>query len=60
MKRGRLRMREDRRALLKNLVLAGAGAIAVPLVLPSRVLGAASPSRRLNVAAVGNGGRSRA
>jgi hypothetical protein len=53
-------VRKDRRALLKDLALAGAGAIAVPLVLSSRVLGSASPSHRLNVAAVGTGGRCRA
>jgi hypothetical protein len=38
---------------------AAAGAFAVPWVVPSRVLGAAAPSNRLNLAAVGTGGRGR-
>jgi len=46
--------------LLRTAVAAGAGAIAMPLVLPSRLFGAAAPSNRLNVAAVGTGGRCRA
>ena len=52
--------RVTRRKLLTAVVAAGAGAIAAPLVLPSRLFGAQAPSQRLNVAAVGTGGRSRA
>ena len=52
--------RVTRRKLLRAAVAAGAGAIAMPLVLPSRLFGAAAPSNRLNVAAVGTGGRCRA
>ena len=52
--------RVTRRKLLTTAVVAGAGAIAAPLVLPSRLFGAQAPSKRLNVAAVGTGGRSRA
>ena len=52
--------RVTRRKLLKTAVAAGAGAIAMPLVLPSRLFGADAPSKRLNVAAVGTGGRCRA
>jgi len=48
-----------RRAFLGSLGAAGVGALAAPLVLPSRVLGAgpASPNSRLNIAAIGTGGR---
>lgn len=53
-------VKTDRRAFLKSAALAGAGAITAPLVVPSRVLGAAAPSKRLNIAAVGSGGRCRA
>ncbi|MCX6899146.1 MAG: twin-arginine translocation signal domain-containing protein [Verrucomicrobia bacterium] len=49
-----------RRAFLKRVALAGTGLIAAPLVLPSRVFGAAAPSNRLNIAAIGTGGRCRA
>jgi hypothetical protein len=52
--------RVTRRKLLRAAVAAGAGAIAMPLVLPSRLFGANAPSNRLNVAAVGTGGRCRA
>ena len=52
--------RVTRRKLLRTAVTAGAGAIAMPLVLPSRLFGAAAPSNRLNVAAVGTGGRCQA
>jgi hypothetical protein len=44
----------------KLLTMVGAGAIAAPLVLPARLFGADAPSKRLNVAAVGMGGRARA
>jgi hypothetical protein len=52
--------RVTRRKLLTTAAAAGAGAIAAPLVLPARVFGATAPSKRLNVAAVGTGGRCRA
>jgi len=52
--------RVTRRKLLTTAIAAGAGAIAAPLVLPSRLFGANAPSNRLNVAAVGTGGRCRA
>jgi hypothetical protein len=42
------------------LTTAAAGAVAAPLVFSSRVFGAGAPSNRLNVAAVGLGGRCRA
>lgn len=48
--------RLGRREFLQN---AAAGAIALPIVVPSRVFGAAAPSNRLHVAAVGTGGRCR-
>ena len=51
--------RLTRRDLLTTAAAVGAEAIASPLVLPSRVLGANSPSNRLNIAAVGTGGRCR-
>jgi hypothetical protein len=60
MKHDRSRAKTGRRAFLRSSALAGVGAIASPLVLPSRVLGAASPSKRLNIAAIGTGGRCRA
>lgn len=59
MKRVGCRKR-DRRTFLKGLAAAGSGAISTPLVLPQRLFGSASPSNRLNVAAVGTGGRCRA
>jgi len=49
-----------RRKLLTTAVAVSAGAVAAPLVLPARVFGDKAPSKRLNVAAVGTGGRSRA
>jgi len=51
-----------RRAFLKGVGAAGLGAVAAPWMLPSGVLGAqaAPPSRKLNVAAIGTGGRCRA
>ena len=52
--------RTTRRKLLTTALAAGAGTIAAPLVLPSRLFGAKAPSNRLNVAAVGTGGRCRA
>jgi hypothetical protein len=50
--------RLSRRALLTSAA-AAAGAVALPLALPSRLFGAAAPSNRLNIAAVGTGGRCR-
>lgn len=49
----------SRRTVLKGLGLAGVGALASPLILPSGVwgAGAASPNNKLNVAAIGTGGR---
>lgn len=52
--------RPGRRAFLKRVALAGTGLIAAPLILPSRLLGAEAPSKRLNIAAIGTGGRCRA
>lgn len=52
--------RPGRRAFLKRVALAGTGLMAAPLVLPSRVFGATAPSKRLNIAAIGTGGRCRA
>jgi len=52
--------RLSRRKLLSSTVAAGAGALAAPLFLPARLFGADAPSKRLNVAAVGMGGRARA
>lgn len=49
-----------RRKVLTAAVAVGTGAMAAPLVLPSRLFGASAPSKRLNVAAVGTGGRCRA
>lgn len=60
MRRAGSRATTDRRAFLKRVAAAGAGAVAAPLVVPSRVFGAMAPSNRLNVAAVGTGGRCRA
>jgi hypothetical protein len=50
----------NRRKFLSSIAAAGTGAVAAPLVIPSRAWGAASPSNRLNIAAVGTGGRCRA
>jgi hypothetical protein len=54
-----LTTRCSRRTVLKGLGLAGVGALASPLILPSGVwgAGAASPNNKLNVAAIGTGGR---
>jgi len=49
--------RPDRRAFLKRVAVAGTGLMAAPLVLPARLLGADAPSKRLNIAAIGTGGR---
>ena len=57
MKSQKLEASFDRRLFLQGL--AGAGLAAVPRILPSRVFGAetASANNRLNVAAIGTGGR---
>ena len=54
------RARCGRRAVLKGLAAAGVGVWAAPLVLPSGVwaAGEQSPNNKLNVAAIGTGGRS--
>ena len=49
-----------RRTFLTRAVLAGSGWIAAPLLMPSRLPGAAAPVNRLNIAVIGTGGRSRA
>lgn len=49
--------RANRRQFLGKLAAAGIGAVASPLVLSSGALCAASPNGRLNVAAIGTGGR---
>ena len=46
----------SRRDLLKTTALA-ASAIAFPTIVPSSVFGATAPSNRINLAAIGNGGR---
>ena len=51
--------RLTRRELLATASAVGAGTFAAPLIVPSRVFGATAPSNRLNIAAVGTGGRCR-
>ncbi len=46
-----------RRSLLKSLGAAGAGAWALPRFVPSSVLAAEGPNRKLNLALIGCGGR---
>ena len=46
----------SRRRFLKTSVL-GAGAAALPSIVPSSVLGQNSPSNRVNIALIGCGGR---
>jgi hypothetical protein len=45
--------------LTRRELIGQAAAFGVPLVLPSRLFGDAAPSKRLNIAAVGTGGRCR-
>jgi hypothetical protein len=52
-------LQSTRRRFLKQVGLSGIGALALPLVLPSRVLGAGGANNRLNIAIIGCGGRSR-
>jgi len=49
----------QRRDFLKNSVLAGAGIIAIPTIVPSSVFGKNAPSNRINVGAIGTGRISR-
>lgn len=49
--------RVSRRAFLKQFGTGSIAALAIPNLLPSRVLGSVSPSNRLNIAAIGTGGR---
>ena len=48
-----------RRTFLKQLGVAGVGALALPHILPSGALGAGAPSKKLNIAMLACGGRSR-
>jgi len=48
-----------RRSFLKQLGAAGVGAAALPQIVPSHVLGAGAPSKKLNIALIGCGGRGR-
>ncbi len=51
----------SRRAFLKSSSAAViSGAISSPQIIPSRLLGAEAPSKRLNIAIIGTGGRCRA
>lgn len=49
-------LRLSRRNLLKGSALAG-GAMVFPSIVPSTVFGANAPSNRINIAAIGTGGR---
>ncbi len=49
-----------RRQLLTTAIASGAAVIGAPRILPSRLFGADAPSNRLNVAAIGTGGRCQA
>jgi len=51
--------RTSRRQFVKQAALAGAGALAVPQVIPSGLLGANAPSKRLNIGMLSCGDRSR-
>lgn len=55
----RSEVESSRRAFIKGLGAAGACALGAPLVLPSHVAvaGEASPGNKLNIAAIGTGGR---
>ena len=46
-----------RRSFLKGLGAVGAGAMALPTILPSGALGARAPSKKLNIAMLSCGGR---
>jgi len=48
-----------RRSFLKRLGAAGVGAAMLPQIVPSRVFGADAPSKKLNIALLGCGGRGR-
>ena len=47
-----------RRSFLKQLGVAGVGALALPHILPAGALGADAPSKKLNIAMLASGGRS--
>jgi len=49
--------RFGRRAFLKRVGAAGVGAVALPWLVPSRAWAGPSPQSRLNIAAIGTGGR---
>jgi hypothetical protein len=53
------RFQVTRRGFLKNVGVIGAGALALPHILPSRLFGADAPSNSLTVALLGCGNRSR-
>ena len=50
-------MKQSRRKFLETSVAAAAGAIALPSVVPSRVLGSHAPSNRVVIASLGVGSR---
>jgi len=53
------RAKSSRRSFLKQVGLAGAGALALPHILPSRALGAPAAGSKLNIALLACGGRTR-
>jgi hypothetical protein len=53
-----MRARTSRRTFLKQLGAVGAGAMALPHILPSGAMGAGAPSNKLNIAMFACGGRS--
>jgi len=48
-----------RRRFLKQLGIVGAGALALPQIVPSRLIGATTANSKLNIALIGCGGRGR-
>ena len=48
-------MHQTRRDFLKTALLGGAGALAFPAIVPSRVLGADAPSKKINLLQIGCG-----
>jgi predicted dehydrogenase len=50
---------KSRRRFIKQTLLAGAGVLAAPVVLPSSVFGKNAPSNRINIGAIGTGRISR-
>ena len=51
-------MRTTRRSFIRSAAIGTAGAIALPTIMPSNLLGSSAPSNRINVAMIGCGRQS--